>query len=233
MKKLIIIPAYNESASIVQTAEDMKRNAPDFDYLIINDGSTDKTRQIIESNGLPALHLCHNLGIGGAVQTGYRYARDYGYDLAVQMDGDGQHDPTYLSKMAEMIERGEADLVIGSRFLEKKGFQSSGMRRMGIRFFTRLIYLLTGEIVTDPTSGMRMAGRDVIEMFASYYPEDYPEPESVAAALRSGCRVREIPVTMRERTAGVSSISPGKSVYYMCKVSMAILIDWIRGKERS
>ena len=231
MKKLIIIPAYNESASIEKTVLEIERYAPEFDYMIINDCSTDHTEEICRKNGFPVISLPVNLGIGGAVQTGYRYALEKGYDMAVQVDGDGQHDPAFLNKMADHLEQHDLDMVIGSRFIEKKGFQSSGMRRIGIHYFTQLIRLLTGKVITDPTSGLRMAGRSVIKMFAYNYPVDYPEPESVTFALRHGKKVEEIPVVMRERSGGVSSISMTKSVYYMIKGTMAILIECIRKEE--
>lgn len=231
MKKLIIIPAYNESASIQATVEEIKKEATDFDYVIINDCSSDNTREICEKNGFNVVNLPVNLGIGGAVQTGYKYGVKYGYDLAVQVDGDGQHDPKFLSKMSEYLLEADADMVIGSRFIEKEGFQSSGARRAGIKYFTFLIRLLTGKTVTDPTSGLRMVNRDIMEMFAQDYPKDYPEPESVVAVLRRGKKVKEIPVVMRERNGGVSSISLKKSVYYMIKVSLAILIEKMRPRR--
>ena len=144
------------------------------------------------------------------------------------MDGDGQHDPKFLQTMAEYLEKNDLDMVIGSRFIEKEGFQSSGTRRLGIKYFTILIRLLTGKKITDPTSGLRMVNRDVMKIFAYDYPKDYPEPESVVAILRRGKKVQEIPVIMKERQGGVSSISPKKSVYYMIKVTLAILIERIR-----
>lgn len=228
MKKLIIIPAYNESESIQKTVEDIKRYAQEFDYVIINDCSTDSTREICEEGGYNIVNLPVNLGIGGAVQTGYKYGVKYGYDIAVQVDGDGQHDPRFLSEMSEHLLDTGVDMVIGSRFIEKEGFQSSGARRVGIKYFTFLIRMLTGKTVTDPTSGLRMVNKDVMEMFARDYPKDYPEPESVVAVLRRGKKVKEIPVVMRERNGGVSSISLKKSVYYMIKVSLAILIEKMR-----
>ena len=228
MKKLIIIPAFNEEANIEKTITAIKNNAPNFDYIIINDCSTDTTKEICESFGYNIINLPINLGIGGAVQTGYKYAFQYGYDMAVQVDGDGQHDPEFLNIMADYIEKNHVDMVIGSRFIEKKGFQSSTARRMGIKFFSWLIKSLTGTTITDPTSGLRMAGRNVIALFAKDYPKDYPEPESVVAVLRKGMTVREIPVVMHKREGGVSSISPKKSVYYMIKVTLAILIERIR-----
>lgn len=228
MKKLIIIPAYNEEANIVKTVESIERDAVGFDYIVINDCSTDRTKEICEEYGFHYVDLPINLGIGGAVQTGYKYAWENGYDMAVQVDGDGQHDPEFLELMAEYLETHQVDMVIGSRFIEKQGFQSSGMRRVGIRFFSGLIRLMTGKTITDPTSGLRMAGRNVIELFSKDYPRDYPEPESVVAILRKGLKVAEVPVIMREREGGVSSISMKKSVYYMVKVTLAILIERIR-----
>ena len=228
MKKLIIIPAYNEEANIVKTVESIERDAVGFDYIVINDCSTDRTKEICEEHGFHYVDLPINLGIGGAVQTGYKYAWENGYDMAVQVDGDGQHDPEFLELMAEYLETHQVDMVIGSRFIEKQGFQSSGMRRVGIRFFSGLIRLMTGKTITDPTSGLRMAGRNVIELFSKDYPRDYPEPESVVAILRKGLKVEEVPVIMREREGGVSSISMKKSVYYMVKVTLAILIERIR-----
>lgn len=229
MKKLIIIPAYNESECIEATVRDIMENASDFDYVVINDCSTDDTQQICERNGFNIVNLPINLGIGGAVQTGYMYAMEYGYDVAVQVDGDGQHDPQFLRQMAEYLETHDADMVIGSRFIEKEGFQSSWIRRLGIVYFTKLIKLCTGKTVTDPTSGLRMAGKRVIRLFADCYPKDYPEPESTVAALNQGYVVEEIPVIMRERQGGVSSITMKKSVYYMVKVTLAILMEWLRG----
>ena len=228
MKSLVIIPAYNEEKSIDRVVEDIEKNAPDFDYIIVNDCSGDSTGIHCREKGYPVLNLPVNLGIGGAVQTGYRYARQHGYEVAVQFDGDGQHDARYLTEMRDMLIRQRLDMVIGSRFIEKEGFQSSGLRRMGIRYFSGLIRVLTGSVISDPTSGMRMAGVGVMESFAQSYPKDYPEPESVVRILRQHFRVREYPVIMRERQEGISSISPGKSVYYMVKVTLAILVEMLR-----
>ena len=232
MKKLIIIPAYNESANIENTVKDIVTNAPDFDYVIINDCSTDDTLEICERNGFNVVNLPLNLGIGGAVQTGYRYAYNNGYDIAVQVDGDGQHDPASLTKMAEVMVAEKADMLIGSRFLEKEGFQSSRVRRMGITYFTWLIKLFTRKKITDPTSGLRMINSDIIEIFAESYPRDYPEPESVVHVIRLGKNVREIPVIMRERQGGKSSIRFFSSIYYMIKVTVAILTELMRKIDR-
>lgn len=228
MKKLIIIPAYNEEACIEKTVENIKKAAPSFDYIIINDCSGDRTKEICENNQFQYINLSVNLGIGGAVQTGYIYALENHYDVAVQVDGDGQHDAAFLNEMAAFMEKYQANMVIGSRFIEKKGFQSSGLRRMGIKFFTGLIKILTGRTITDPTSGLRMVDREIIKMFAENYPKDYPEPETVVAVIRKNMKVKEIPVVMKERQGGVSSISPKKSVYYMIKVSLAIIIECLR-----
>ena len=228
LKRLIIIPAYNEAENIVKTVEAIKEKAKGFDYIIINDCSTDRTKNICEENGYNVINLPINLGIGGAVQTGYKYAYNHDYDIAVQVDGDGQHDPLFLEVMAQYLEEHSVDMVIGSRFIEKKGFQSSRARRIGIVFFAQLIKIMTGATITDPTSGLRMVGRNVIELFSNDYPKDYPEPESVVAILRRHMKVIEIPVVMKEREGGVSSISLKKSVYYMIKVTLAILIERIR-----
>ena len=232
MKKLIIIPAYNESANIENTVKDIVNNAPDFDYVIINDCSTDNTLEICERNGFNVVNLPLNLGIGGAVQTGYRYAYNNGYDIAVQVDGDGQHDPTFLEKMTETMLAENADMLIGSRFIEKEGFQTSRARRMGITYFSWLIKLFTRKKITDPTSGLRMINSDIIKVFAESYPRDYPEPESVVHVIRLGKNVREIPVIMRERQGGKSSIRFFSSIYYMIKVTVAILTELMRKIDR-
>lgn len=221
---IIIIPAYNEGMNLLRVVEDITENAPFMDYIIINDGSTDDTGNICEENGLNALHLPINLGIGGAVQTGYRYAFEMGYEYAVQVDGDGQHKTQYLKRMLEELKISQADMIIGSRFLEKNGFQSTKLRRMGIRYFEGLIRLMTGQRVTDSTSGMRMINRKVIGWFADYYPKDYPEPETVAMVLKRGGKVFEMPVEMEERQGGKSSIGLVRSIYYMVKVSLAVVL---------
>ncbi len=231
MKKLVIIPAYNESGNIDKTINDIKQNAPDFDYVIINDCSTDKTLEVLRKKGYNYLNLPINLGIGGAVQTGYRYAYYHGYDMAVQFDGDGQHNAAYLDEMAEVLVETDSDMVIGSRFIEKEGFQSSGLRRVGIGFFTKLIKMLTKKVITDPTSGMRIVNRRLLEVFTNDYPKDYPEPESTVTALSKGYKITEIPVKMNEREEGASSISNLKGVYYMIKVSIAIIIARLNNRR--
>ncbi|MEN4209220.1 glycosyltransferase family 2 protein [Streptococcus pyogenes] len=231
MKKLIIIPAYNESRNIINTIRTIESDAPDFDYIIIDDCSTDNTLAICQKQGFNVISLPINLGIGGAVQTGYRYAQRCGYDVAVQVDGDGQHNPCYLEKMVEVLVQSSVNMVIGSRFITKEGFQSSFARRIGIKYFTWLIALLTGKKITDATSGLRLIDRSLIERFANHYPDDYPEPETVVDVLVSHFKVKEIPVVMNERQGGVSSISLTKSVYYMIKVTLAILVVRLKGNR--
>lgn len=223
-KVLIIIPAYNEAENIVHVVKHMMEQAPQYDYLVINDGSTDATLSLCRRENFHYLDLAINMGIGGAVQAGYIYACKNGYDIAVQMDGDGQHDIAYLDKILEPIMKKEADVVIGSRFLEKEGFQSSFSRRMGINVLSFLILLTTGRRIMDVTSGYRAVNRMFIEIYSKDYPMDYPEPEAIVAAFMHLGKVKEIPVQMRAREGGTSSITFKKSIYYMIKVTLAILI---------
>ena len=224
MKTLIIIPAFNEAENIENVVENLIKNHPEYDYVLINDGSSDETLKICKRNGYSYIDLPINLGIGGAVQTGYKYALDNGYDIAVQMDGDGQHDPAFLDGMKKVIESGEADAVIGSRFVEKEGFQSSAARRIGIVFLSGLGRFLTGVRLKDITSGYRMVNRKLIKIYAEDYPADYPEPEAMVIAAIYGCRLTEFPVVMKERAGGSSSINLKRSVYYMIKVSLAMFV---------
>ena len=225
VKGLVIIPAYNEERSILQTLDEVREAAPSFDAIVVNDGSVDRTLALCRKRGACVLDLTVNLGIGGAMQAGYLYACENGYDCAVQIDGDGQHDGAFINGMLDMLLSQEADMVIGSRFIEKKGYQTSLLRRWGIRYFSWLIRLLTGKTVTDPTSGMRMVNRGLINAFARDYPADYPEPESLVRALRQGKKVMEVPVVMRERRGGNSSIRFKASVWYMIKVTLAIILE--------
>lgn len=224
MKCLIIIPAYNEAANIEKVINNIVQNYPQYDYVIINDGSTDKTEEVCANAGYQVLNLPINMGIGGAVQTGYRYAKKNNYDAAVQIDGDGQHDVAFLKDMLKLLETGEADVVIGSRFVQKEGFQSSQIRRVGIRFLSILARILTGVQVRDITSGYRVVNRRFIEIYANDYPADYPEPEAMIIAAVHGGIIKEYPVVMRERENGTSSITFKKSVYYMIKVTLAMLV---------
>ena len=221
---LIIIPAYNEAENIVEVVRHMKEQAPQYDYLVINDGSSDDTLKLCCRENFRYLDLTINLGIGGAVQAGYIYARKNDYDIAVQMDGDGQHDIAYLDRLLQPILSGQADVVIGSRFLKKEGFQSSFTRRMGIGFLSGLIRLTTGRKIMDVTSGYRAVNRMFIDIYSRDYPMDYPEPEAIVAAIMHRGRVAEVPVEMRAREGGTSSITFKRSIYYMIKVTLAILL---------
>lgn len=221
-KVLVIIPAYNEADCIVDTVHQVIKAG--FDYIVINDGSRDNTLEICRARRFNVLDLPQNLGIGGAVQAGHKYAKAFGYDIDIQFDGDGQHDARFLPQLVSAIENG-ADIVIGSRFLEKTdGFRSTRLRRAGKTWLSGVLKATTGLSISDPTSGFRACGRDAIDLFCQYYPIDYPEPESIAVASKVGLKMREIPVRMHERKGGVSSIGPISSIYYMIKVSLAIVI---------
>lgn len=224
MKKLIIIPAFNEASNIERVIDNLTENYPEYDYVIVNDGSSDDTASLCAEKGYEVINLPINLGIGGAVQCGYRYALRKGYDIAIQMDGDGQHDPKFLDEITAVIERGEADCVVGSRFINKEGFQSSGSRRIGISILSTLGLILTGVRIRDITSGYRAVNKKLIAIFANDYPVDYPEPEAMIIASINRCRIVEYPVVMKERESGVSSINFKKSVYYMVKVTISMII---------
>lgn len=224
MRTLIIIPAYNEEENIVRVIDNLIENYSKYDYVIINDGSTDATASICREHGYNVVNLPINLGIGGAVQTGYRYAKKFGYDVAVQMDGDGQHDPVYLDEIVDIIIRNEAQVVVGSRFINKEGFQSSASRRFGIGFLSEFGKMLTGVRLRDITSGYRAVGKELIDIYSEDYPSDYPEPEAMVIASIYGYKLREYPVIMKERIGGNSSITMRKSVYYMIKVTLAMFI---------
>jgi len=224
LKTLVIVPCYNEQETIASLYREICEKTP-YDVIVVNDCSTDNSREILRNERIPHLDLPLNLGIGGTVQAGYRYAIHNDYDIAVQADGDGQHDPGQISKIVLPIEQGVADLVIGSRFINKSGFQSSTMRRVGINFFKFLIFCLSGKHITDATSGFRAVNKKTMRLFDKYYAMDYPEPESNILALKNKLRVTEVPVTMRERQGGESSIKALQPIYYMLKVSLGIMIS--------
>lgn len=224
MNVLIIIPAYNEQDNIKNVIYNLQKETVNIDYIIINDCSKDNTVKICIENKFNYISLPVNLGIGGSVQTGYQYAWEHGYDIAIQHDGDGQHDSAYIEQILQPIISGQADITIGSRFIEKEGFQSSKSRRLGIAFLSKLIYLCSGTKIKDVTSGYRAVNKKFIHFYAENYPTDYPEPEAIMAASLNGAKIKEVPVIMRERANGVSSINFTKSIYYMIKVSLAIII---------
>lgn len=223
-KVLIIIPAYNEAGNIEQVVDNLINQYSQYDYIVINDASCDNTKDVCRENGYCFIDQPINLGIGGTVQNGYQYAWENDYDIAVQIDGDGQHDVRYIREMVDKLENEEADIVIGSRFIEKEGFQSSGMRRMGISILSMIIWFLTWKRVKDVTSGFRAVNRKYINIYAKDYPQDYPEPEAIISAIIRGGKIIEVPVIMQERISGESSINITKSVYYMIKVVLELFI---------
>ena len=237
MKILLIIPAYNEQDNILNVCNIIKdyniKSKQKLDYIVINDGSSDNTLKILKDNNLNYINLINNLGIGGAVQTGYKYAYENDYDIAIQFDGDGQHNVNFVPNICEPIIKGQADLVIGSRYLDKttSEFKSTFMRRFGGKIISFFIKVCTRNKITDPTSGFRAANKEVIEEFAQNYPTEYPEPESSVTALINGYKIKEVPVSMNERIAGKSSIRFWKSADYMIKVCLAIILDSIRKRR--
>ena len=231
MRVAAIVPAFNEARSLPRLAERLRAHAPDIDVCVVDDGSTDDTAQVASALGWTVLRLPMNLGIGGAVQAGYLWALEHGHDIAVQIDGDGQHDPADLGALLAPIVAGRADVVIGSRFLSGGGFKSTLLRRAGIRYLSWFLRLRCGARVTDPTSGFRAAGRKAIALFARYYPSDYPEPEAIALARRAALRLAEAPVHMHERAHGRSSITVLRSFYYLVKVSLALVLLPQRGER--
>lgn len=230
MKVLVIIPAYNEEENILKTCNSIinynKKNKTKYDILVINDGSKDKTEQILRENKINHIELVHNLGIGGAVQTGYKYALENNYDIAIQFDGDGQHDVKYIKNIIKPLEDKKANMVIGSRFIDKNSseFKSSRARRLGINLISFVIKLKTKKKIYDTTSGFRAVDKKVIKYFASSYPTEYPEPISTVDVLKKGNVVTEVPVSMNEREGGVSSITSWKTAYYMINVILSILL---------
>lgn len=224
---LLIVPAYNEAASIAGVVHDLKKHVPAFDVVVIDDGSTDATAANVPQ-GARVIRLPFNLGIGGAMQTGYRCAAMEGYEVAVQVDGDGQHRGDQVSKLIDRLEAGGADLVIGSRFLGAGEYHQSAARAAGSGVLRAMLRLLTGRAFTDCTSGFRAANRSIIEAFAHWYPEDYPEPEVVLLLCRAGFNIVEVEVSMNTRAGGRSSIPFTWGVFYVIKVATSLLLDTIR-----
>ncbi len=222
---LIIIPAFNEEESIGTVIRRIRNFLPENDILVVNDGSTDRTSKIAKEAGTTVLDLPFNLGIGGAMQTGYRSAYQKGYDMAIQVDGDGQHDPKEIPKLLKAFGEKEVDMVIGSRFICDSEFKSSVMRRIGISIFSGVISTVVRQKITDPTSGFRAVNRKAIQLFSLDYPQDYPEPEALILLHQCGLKMSEVPVGMNMRFSGESSITKFRSVYYMVKVLLVIFVD--------
>jgi glycosyltransferase involved in cell wall biosynthesis len=232
-RTIAVVPAYNESGAIGKVIGELHAFDASFDVVVVDDASTDDTAAVAEAHGATVLRLPFNIGIGGAVQTGFRYALAEGYDAAVRLDGDGQHDASELPKLLGPLERGEADFVIGSRFVDRGGsYRPPFARRLGIRVFARLVSILGGQRVTDTTSGFVALDRVGIELFAHEYPHDYPEVEATLVALRSGLRLAQVQVDMRERETGSSSITFVRSLYYIVKVTLALLVASLRRYPR-
>jgi hypothetical protein len=232
-RNLAIVPAFNEAEAISGAVAAIHAQAPDFDVLVVDDGSIDATAERARGAGAKVLRMPFNLGIGGAMQSGYIYALEQGYEVAVQVDGDGQHDPGHIQNLLDRLHGDpELNMVTGSRFLDSAGdgYRSSATRRMGIRVFSRVVSWITGQRVTDPTSGFRMTNRRGIELFAHDYPHDYPEVEAILLMHAHRLRSCEIPVHMRPRMTGESAISSTQSVYYMVKVLLAVFVGLFRRK---
>jgi glycosyltransferase involved in cell wall biosynthesis len=230
-RKLAIVPAYNEEQSVRGVIGCIRREAPDFDVVVVDDGSTDRTRERAEEAGATVIQHAFNLGIGGAVQSGFQYAMRGGYDVACQVDGDGQHDPAYLPRLYEVL-RADAgvDMVCGTRFREGPGYRVPLRRRIGVWIFSVLLSAIVRQKVTDPTSGFRMTNRRGIELFARDYPHDYPEVEAILMTHAHRLRLIEVPVRMNARDSGRSSIGHGDSVYYMARVLLAVLVGLFRSR---
>jgi glycosyltransferase involved in cell wall biosynthesis len=233
-KVLLVVPAWNEADSLPSLLTQLKDHCPLYDVLVVNDGSFDDTTGIAKAYGTVVVELPCNLGIGGAVQTGFLYAQRYGYDTVVRLDADGQHPPEEVEDLLARLNVGDVDVVIGSRFLvQGPGFRSSRLRRIGINWLNFLLRSLTRQKITDCTSGFWAYGHEAVAFFATNYPQDYPEPEGIILLTRNGFRIAEVPVHMRERQKGASSISGLKPVYYMTKVTLAVLIAFLRQPIRS
>ena len=229
MRRVALVPAFNEEQNVGRVVGEIRAFDPELDVVVIDDGSYDRTAEIARAAGARVLRLPFNLGIGGAVQTGFRYAFERGYDVAVRLDGDGQHDPSQLGVVLAPVLAGEADIAVGSRFAAQgDGYRSSRSRRVGIRLLAWVVSRIVGRRVTDTTSGFQALNRRAIELFARDYPHDYPEVEAAVMVSRHRLRSIEVPVSMRERAGGRSSITAVRSVYYMVKVLLAIFVGLFR-----
>lgn len=221
---LVIIPVLNEAEALPTVLDELRRQAPFCDVVVVNDGSTDQTAAVARAAGFRVLDMLFNLGVGGAVQAGFKYALERGYSIAVQLDGDGQHPADQIEKLVAPVRADECDMALGSRFLEDNGYEGGAWRRVGTRFLSWICALVTGQRITDATSGFRAFGPRALRYLASYYPADYPEPEAVVLLGRRGLRIREVPVHMRPRQGGRSSLGGIAGMYYMAKVTLALLI---------
>ena len=228
LKRIAVVPAFNEERSIGSVIGEIRAADPELDVVVIDDGSIDSTAAVAAARGAHVLKLPFNVGIGGAVQTGYQYARDNGFDLAVQVDGDGQHDPSEIARLLEPILDGRADMVVGTRFAAGGGYRGTRIRRIGIHLFAAIVSLIVRQRVTDTTSGFRAVNRKAIRLFAADYPHDYPEVEATVLLSRHRLTMVEVPVMMRIRETGSSSITALRSVYYMTKVLLALFIGLFR-----
>jgi glycosyltransferase involved in cell wall biosynthesis len=231
LKTLVIVPAYNEADCIGAVIADLRDNFPEGDILVVNDGSQDRTSEIAKEQGARVIDLPYNVGIGGAIQTGFVYALRENYEVAIQFDGDGQHQADEIPKILEPYRQGDADIVVGSRFLSEGGFTSSMQRRMGAKILSCVVSSLIGKKITDTTSGFRVYGKKAISFFSSMYPEDYPEVEAFILAHKKGLIVREVPAEILPRASGKSSITFTRAVYYMVKVLLAVFVDLLKKIE--
>jgi glycosyltransferase involved in cell wall biosynthesis len=228
VRRIAIVPAYNEERNVGRVLDELRALDPGLDVVVVSDGSTDRTAEVALSRDAHVIRLPFNLGIGGAVQTGFRHAWEEGYELAVRLDGDGQHDPSELKGLVAPVVADEADLVVGSRFVSNGGYRSSAARRVGIRILARVVSLIAGQRLTDTTSGFQACNRRAIAVYAADLPHDYPEVEGMVIAIKHRLRVVEVPVTMREREHGRSSIGALASIYYMIKILLALFVDLFR-----
>lgn len=229
---IIIIPAYNEEENIRQVLTEVARHNPSLDVLVVNDHSRDRTSFLVREMGAQVMDLPCNLGYGGAVQAGFRYARELQYDFCIQLDGDGQHDPSFIPRLVQEITRSETDVVLGSRFLGKAEYHIPAIRRLGMRFFGAIVSLTTGKKVTDPTTGYQALNARAIRFFASdNYPTDYPDADTLIVLNYAGFNVKEVPVVMRQRMAGVSMHANWKTIYYVFKMCLAIFVVLLRGRK--
>jgi glycosyltransferase involved in cell wall biosynthesis len=228
VRRIAIVPAYNEELNIGRVVDELRAFDPELDVVVVSDGSVDRTAEVAAEHGAHVVQLPFNLGIGGAVQTGFQYAHENGYELVVRCDGDGQHDPSELPKVLAPVLAGEADIAVGSRFAGGTGYRSSATRRVGIHLLAVIVSAIARQRVTDTTSGFQALNRKALDLFAADYPHDYPEVEGMVMTIKHRLRLTEVPVTMREREHGRSSITALRSIYYMAKVFVALFVGLFR-----